>query len=142
MTFNQSNWHVNKVYNIGGDLHLTEQSGPADFVAAVEELRARARALENVPAPERAALDQELAEVAALGELDDAESAGPAEDAEADAEGTDDAADAGDSTRSGRAVRGLARVGALLRGLTGAATAANELGVSVDELAQWAGHHL
>ncbi|MGV9345504.1 hypothetical protein ACWDSD_11960 [Streptomyces spiralis] len=51
MTFSQSSWqlHNSNVYNITGDLHLTERSGPADFVAVVEELRARVRALENVP---------------------------------------------------------------------------------------------
>ncbi|MFF9621682.1 hypothetical protein [Streptomyces griseosporeus] len=128
MTFDQSSWqlHNSRVYNISGDLHLTEQSGPAEFVAAVEEMRARVRALDNVDAPDIAAVDAELAEVAALGDGDP--------DTAVD--------DPEDSTRSGRAVRGLARVGALLRGLTGAATAAGELGASVDELAQWAGHHL
>ncbi|MGX4690089.1 hypothetical protein [Streptomyces sp. JNUCC 63] len=160
MTFNQSSWqlHNSKVYNIAGDLHLTEQSGPSEFVAVVEELRARIRALENVPEPQLAAVDQELAEVADLGETvrsdagdADADDTGLADDdsdpggTESDGTDSDDpdgSPDAGDSTRSGRVVRGLARVGALLRGLTGAANAANELGASVDELAQWAGHHL
>ncbi|GHE52182.1 hypothetical protein GCM10014715_01000 [Streptomyces spiralis] len=155
MTFSQSSWqlHNSNVYNITGDLHLTERSGPADFVAVVEELRARVRALENVPEPELAAVDAELAQVSALGESGrsdtghaDADDTGLADDGSdqdgTDSDGPDGSPDPDGSTRSGTAVRGLARVGALLRGLTGAANAANELGASVDQLAQWAGHHL
>ena len=118
MTFDQSSWqlHNSRVYNIAGDLHLTEQSGPQDFADAVTRVRTDLGALDDVPEDERAALDGELA----LVEEEAAAEEGPEADAVA-----------------GR----LARVAGRLRALRGATTAAVELGNSVDSLAQWAGHH-
>ncbi|MET7568190.1 hypothetical protein ABZT04_06750 [Streptomyces sp. NPDC005492] len=118
MTFDQSSWqlHNSRVYNIAGDLHLTEQSGPREFADAVTRVQADLGALDYVPESERAALDGELALVVE----------------EATAEG-----DAAPDAMVGR----LTRVAGRLRALRGATTAAVELGNSVDSLAQWAGHH-
>ncbi|MFF0010254.1 hypothetical protein [Streptomyces sp. NPDC005374] len=118
MTFDQSSWqlHNSRVYNIAGDLHLTEQSGPQDFADAMTRVRADLGALDGVPEDERTALDEELA----LVEEESAAEERPGADAVA-----------------GR----LARVAGRLRALGSATTAAVELGNSVDSLAQWAGHH-
>ncbi|MEV6479022.1 hypothetical protein [Streptomyces sp. NPDC051576] len=144
MTFDQSSWqlHNSRVFNIAGDLRLTEQSGPAEFAEAVAELRSRVGALEGVPESERAALDAELAQIAGdalggTGEADgdtaadpDVEAANDQDDAEAAPDGTDDAV-------TGR----LTRFANRLRALRGTAAAAAELGNTVDELARWAGGH-
>lgn len=149
MTFDQSSWqlHNSRVFNIAGDLRLTEQSGPAEFAEAVAELRSRVGALEGVPESARAALDAELVGIAgdALGGTGDAAdgtatepdaeaaddpAADDPEDAEAASDGTDDAV-------TGR----LTRLANRLRALRGTAAAAAELGNTVDELARWAGGH-
>ncbi|MFI6400929.1 hypothetical protein [Streptomyces sp. NPDC050548] len=155
MTFDQSSWqlHNSRVYNIAGDLRLTEQSGPAEFAEAVAELRSRIGALEGVPESERTALDAELADIAedALGGTHEAGD-GAGTSAEPDAEGSDDTEDteglAGpddtEATPGGTddAVTGrLTRLAHRLRALRGTAAAATELGNTVDELARWAGGH-
>ncbi|MFB7246920.1 hypothetical protein CW362_35785 [Streptomyces populi] len=121
MTFHQENWQLqgSKVYNITGDLHLTEQSGTAEFVAALNELRSKVQELTDLPTEERRELDQDLA----------------AADPTADTDGVD--ATDGDAV-SGR----LTRIAHRLRALGGTATAALELGTAVDSLAQYAGQHL
>jgi hypothetical protein len=144
MTFNQSSWqlHNSRVFNIAGDLRLTEQSGPAEFAEAVAELRSRIGALEGVPESERAALDAELADIAGDA-LEGAGEAGPGTSAEPDAEDSDDpedteaAPDGTDDAVTGR----LTRFANRLRALRGTAAAAAELGNTVDELARWAGGH-
>lgn len=122
MTFDQSSWqlHHSKVYNVAGDLHLTEQSGPREFAAVVESLRERLGTLEGVPDDEQSALDEELADIAAS----------------ASSDGSDEADTVGDPV-AGR----LTRLAVRLRALRGTATAAAALGGSVDELARWAGAH-
>lgn len=121
MTFNQSSWQLQNstVYNIAGGLTLTQQSGTAKFAEVVAELRKRVRALEDVPASEREALDVELADLT-----------------------PDSTGDGEDDPLAGDAVAGrLTRLGNRLRALTGTAGAAMELGNSLDTLAQWAGQH-
>ncbi|MEW2509700.1 hypothetical protein [Streptomyces sp. NPDC046870] len=121
MTFHQENWqlHGSKVYNIGGDLRLTEQSSPQEFAAVLQELRARLAALETLPEADRRDIDEDLA----------------AADSDADGDETD--------TAQGDVVAGrLSRIANRLRALGGTATAAVELGAAVDTLAQFAGQHL
>ncbi|MFG2778797.1 hypothetical protein ACGFY7_13255 [Streptomyces prunicolor] len=147
MTFDQSSWqlHNSRVFNIAGDLRLTEQSGPAEFAEAVTELRSRIGALEGVPESERAALDAELADIANIAgdALEGASEAGHGTSAEPDAvdadapEDTEDAPDGTDDAVTGR----LTRFANRLRALRGTAAAAAELGNTVDELARWAGGH-
>ncbi|MGH1551263.1 hypothetical protein ACRAWF_00690 [Streptomyces sp. L7] len=164
MTFDQSSWQLenSRVYNIAGDLRLTEQSGPADFAEVIAELRSRIGALEGVADSERAALDAELAGIAedALGDTDEAgDGAGTSaepdtegSDAPEDPEGTEDPAgtegpadpDDAEVAPGGAddAVTGrLTRLAHRLRALRGTAVAATELGNTVDELARWAGGH-
>ncbi|XUL90769.1 hypothetical protein ACQ86D_32530 [Streptomyces galilaeus] len=161
MTFDQSSWQLenSRVYNIAGDLRLTEQSGPADFAEAVAELRSRIGALEGVPDSERAALDAELAGIAedALGDTDEAgDGAGTSaepdtegSDAPEDPEGTEDPEGSADPDDAEAAPGGaddavtgrLTRLAHRLRALRGTAAAATELGNTVDELARWAGGH-
>lgn len=114
MTFQQNNWqlHGSKVYNIAGDLHLTEHSSPQEFSAVLDELRARIRALDTIPEADLEVIDAELAE-------------------------THD-----DETGDGEAVAGrLTRIANRLRALGGTTTAAIELGSALDTLAQFAGQH-
>ncbi|MFC8515911.1 hypothetical protein [Streptomyces sp. NPDC057257] len=131
MTFDQSSWQLSnsRVYNIAGDLRLTEGGGPAEFAAVVAELRSRVQALEGVSESERAAVDAELAQVVGLSESVGEADAGPP---------GDDEIDDGDDSRRG-IVRRLGRARDLLRGVTGTVTAATELGDSLDTLAHWAG---
>ncbi|MDV9172953.1 hypothetical protein R6V09_22910 [Streptomyces sp. W16] len=154
MTFDQSSWQLNnsRVFNIAGDLRLTEQSGPAEFAEAIAELRSRIGALEGVTESERAALDAELAGIAGdalegAGEVADGTAAEPdaegSDDPEAPEAESDDPEDA-DAARDGTddAVTGrLTRFANRLRALRGTAAAATELGNTVDELARWAGGH-
>jgi len=131
MTFDQSSWqlHNSRVYNIAGDLYLTEQSGLLDLANAVARLRSDLGGLETVPEAERAAIDEELAGIAAqTDETSDTE--------DPDAEEQDDGTSTGDVI-AGR----LARLANRLRALRGTTTAAVQLGESVDSLAHWAGQH-
>ncbi|MER6024655.1 hypothetical protein [Streptomyces sp. NPDC001851] len=121
MTFHQNHWQLqgSKVYNIAGDLRLTEQSGPQEFAAVLRELRTRIGALESLSEPERADLDRDLAQA----------------DPTADGDGTD--------TVEGDVVAGrLTRIAGRLRALGGTAAAAVELGGAVESLAHFAGQHL
>ncbi|MFI6011800.1 hypothetical protein ACIBAG_23790 [Streptomyces sp. NPDC051243] len=123
MTINQSGWQFHgsaRVYTIAGDLHLTENSGPQEFAAVLNELRTRIQALEEIPAEELADLDAELEQAAETG---------PGED--------DDEAEVDGDAVAGR----LTRLANRLRGLSGTTNAALEASNSLEQLAQWAGAH-
>ncbi|MEU2587770.1 hypothetical protein ABZ612_33625 [Streptomyces avermitilis] len=136
MVFNQSGWDVGKVYNIAGDLRLTDRSSPREFTEALNELRSRIRALEDVPDAALAAMDAELAQAALAADTHDGE-----DSTDDDATGDDATGDGpvpGDDIVAGR----LTRVANRLRALGTATAAASELGTSLDTMAQWVGHHL
>ncbi|MDT9697748.1 hypothetical protein [Streptomyces sp. P17] len=68
--FDQSGWQLqnSRVYNIAGNLTLTEHSGPREFAEVVAELQSQVRALTDVAESEREAVNAELAEALANGE--------------------------------------------------------------------------
>ncbi|MEU9363827.1 hypothetical protein AB0D78_11395 [Streptomyces avermitilis] len=136
MVFHQSGWNVGKVYNIAGDLHLTDRSSPREFAEALNELRSRIRALEDVPDADLTAMDAELAQAALAAHTRDGEDA--ADDAATGDDATGDGLSSGDDIVAGR----LTRVANRLRALGTATAAASELGTSLDTMAQWVGHHL
>ncbi|CCK27730.1 hypothetical protein BN159_3351 [Streptomyces davaonensis JCM 4913] len=69
-SFDQSGWQLqnSRVYNIAGNLTLTEHSGPREFAEVVAELQSRVRKLTDVAEAEREAVNTELAEALAGGE--------------------------------------------------------------------------
>ncbi|MET8025752.1 hypothetical protein [Streptomyces avermitilis] len=136
MVFNQSGWNVGKVYNIAGDLHLTDRSSPREFAEALNELRSRIRALEDVPDADLTAMDAELAQAELAAHTRDGEDA--TDDAATGDDATGDGPSPGDDIVAGR----LTRVANRLRALGTATAAASELGTSLDTMAQWVGHHL
>ncbi|MFE9994363.1 hypothetical protein [Streptomyces avermitilis] len=136
MVFNQSGWNVGKVYNIAGDLRLTDRSSPQEFAEALNELRSRIRALEDVPGADLAAMDAELAQAALAADTHAGEDA--TADAASGEDATGDGPPPGDDIVAGR----LTRVANRLRALGTATAAASELGTSLDTMAQWVGHHL
>ncbi|MGX5184199.1 hypothetical protein ACWKT5_15580 [Streptomyces avermitilis] len=136
MVFNQSGWNVGKVYNIAGDLRLTDRSSPQEFAEALNELRSRIRALEDVPGADLAAMDAELAQAALAADTH------AGEDATADAASGEDATGDGPSPGDDIVAGRLTRVANRLRALGTATAAASELGTSLDTMAQWVGHHL
>ncbi|GAA5707504.1 MULTISPECIES: hypothetical protein [Streptomyces] len=140
MVFNQSGWNVGKVYNIAGDLRLTDRSSPQEFAEALNELRSRIRALEDVPGADLAAMDAELAQAALAADTHAGEHATDAatDDAASGEDATGDGPSPGDDIVAGR----LTRVANRLRALGTATAAASELGTSLDTMAQWVGHHL
>ena len=58
--FNQPGWNVGRVYNIAGNLILSETSSREDFLDALRELRQELATLDQVDAAQRAELDTEL----------------------------------------------------------------------------------
>ncbi|MGW7048432.1 hypothetical protein ACWGDT_38370 [Streptomyces avermitilis] len=139
MVFNQSGWNVGKVYNIAGDLRLTDRSSPREFAEALNELRSRIRALEDVPDTDLAAMDAELAQAALAADTHDGDDGDDSTDDDATGDvATGDGPSPGDDIVAGR----LTRVANRLRALGTATAAASELGTSLDTMAQWVGHHL
>jgi hypothetical protein len=58
--FNQQGWNVGKVYNVAGNLILTETSSREDFLRALGGLKQELAALDQIDATERAELEAEV----------------------------------------------------------------------------------
>lgn len=147
MTFDQSSWKIenSRIYNIAGDLRLTEESGPRELAEAITQARSRLRALDGLPDAERAAIDEELVQAGEAAAQDDVDG----DDGSGSGDDETDGGEAADANSGGRVARALRRAGALLGAVTGAATAAtgaaaaaSELGDSLGSLAQWAEQHM
>lgn len=74
-SFDQSGWQLqsSRVYNIAGNLTLTEHSGPDELAEVVTGLQSRVRELTGIAEADREAVNAALAEAVASGDEEMAE---------------------------------------------------------------------